>query len=150
LATGEHKATIVRRAVEGAVDHQVAATFLQQHPHATIYCDAAAAAELTRIATPWLLDEVEWTRELEVRAVVWLSQTVGKAMLKLTAHDYAEHHLSSLLARHGEVGVVNGKVFNMLGAKIRGRSKCRRGRRSSASRRTPMTTSSRPAGSSAS
>lgn len=127
LATGEHKAGIVKRAVEGAVDHQVAATFLQQHPHATVFCDAAAAAELTRIATPWLLDEVEWTRELEVRAVVWLAQTVGKAVLKLTAHDYAEHHLSSLLARHGEVGVVNGMVFNILGAKIRGRSKLPKG-----------------------
>src|SRR6476469_849873 len=29
LATGEHKAAIVRRAVEGEVDHEVAATFLQ-------------------------------------------------------------------------------------------------------------------------
>lgn len=129
LATGEHKAGIVQRAVEGPVDHQVAATFLQQHPQATIYCDAAAAAELTRVATPWLLDEVEWTPELEIRAVTWLAQTVGKAILKLTEHDYAEHHLSSLLARHGQVGVVNGKVFNVLGAKIRGRSKLPRGQR---------------------
>src|SRR6185312_5417873 len=31
LATGEHKAHIVRRAVEGEVDHEVAATFLQRH-----------------------------------------------------------------------------------------------------------------------
>lgn len=123
LATGEHKAGIVRRAVEGEVDHQVAATFLQRHPHATVYCDAAAAAELTRVATPWLLDEVEWTRDLAVRAVAWLAQRTGKAILKLTEHDYAEHHLSSLLARHGAVGVVNGLVFNVLGAKIRGRSK---------------------------
>jgi glucosamine-6-phosphate deaminase len=129
LATGEHKAGIVRRAVEGAVDHQVAATFLQQHPHAVVYCDAAAAAELTRVATPWLLDEVEWTPELELRAVVWLARTVGKAILKLTEHDYAEHHLGSLLARHGAVGVVNGLVFNVLGAKIRGRSKLPKGQR---------------------
>lgn len=129
LATGEHKAGIVRRAVEGAVDHQVAATFLQQHPHAVVYCDAAAAAELTRVATPWLLDEVEWTPELELRAVVWLARTVGKAILKLTEADYAEHHLGSLLARHGAVGVVNGLVFNVLGAKIRGRSKLPKGQR---------------------
>ncbi|MDX2207759.1 MAG: glucosamine-6-phosphate deaminase [Gemmatimonadales bacterium] len=129
LATGEHKAGIVRRAVEGAVDHQVAATFLQQHPHAVVYCDQAAAAELTRVATPWLLDEVEWTPAMEVRAVVWLAQTVGKAILKLTEADYAEHHLGSLLARHGAVGVVNGMVFNVLGAKIRGRSKLPREKR---------------------
>src|SRR6185503_5045796 len=60
LATGEHKAYIVRRAVEGEVDTDVAATFLQRHPDTTCYLDGAAAAELTRVATPWLVDEVEW------------------------------------------------------------------------------------------
>ncbi|MES1259907.1 MAG: glucosamine-6-phosphate deaminase, partial [Gemmatimonadota bacterium] len=108
LATGEHKSGIVRRAVEGGVDHAVAATFLQRHPNATFYCDAAAAAELTRIATPWLVDEVEWTAPLEVRAVVWLSQLAKKAILKLTERDYGTHHLGSLLSRHGQAGVVNG------------------------------------------
>ena len=66
IATGEHKAAIVRRAVEGEPDLEVAATFLQQHPNTTFYVDPAAAAELTRIRTPWLLDEVQWTRELEI------------------------------------------------------------------------------------
>ena len=61
LATGEHKSRIVRRAVEGEIDHEVAATFLQQHADVTVYCDPAAAAALTRVATPWLVDEVEWT-----------------------------------------------------------------------------------------
>ena len=83
---------------------------------------ARPAAELTRIATPWLLDEVEWTPELMVRAVVWLSQQAGKAILKLTQRDYAEHRLSSLVARYGSPGAVNGEVFNALGAKIRGKS----------------------------
>ncbi|MES2124984.1 MAG: glucosamine-6-phosphate deaminase [Gemmatimonadota bacterium] len=129
LATGEHKAGIIRRAVEGEVDHQVAATFLQRHPGTTIYCDSAAAADLTRIATPWLVDEVAWTPELELRAVVWLSLTVGRAVLKLTESDYVEHHLAPLLARHGAPGVVNGLVFNALGAKIRGRSKLPRAKR---------------------
>lgn len=123
LATGEHKAGIIRRAVEGDIDHQVAATFLQRHPGVTVYCDTAAAAELTRIATPWLVDEVAWTTDLAIRAVTWLSLTVGRAILKLTEHDYVEHHLASLLALYGAPGVVNGLVFNALGAKIRGRSK---------------------------
>ena len=123
LATGEHKAAIVRRAVEGEVDHEVAATFLQQHGNTTFYLDRAAAAELTRVATPWLLGAVEWTPALVVRAVVWLSHQTGKAILKLTQRDYAEHHLSSLVARYGTPGSLNGEVFNALGAKIRGRSK---------------------------
>jgi len=123
LATGEHKAAIVRRAVEGEVDHQVPATFLQRHGAATFYCDTAAAADLTRIATPWLVDEVQWTPELEVRAVIWLAETTGRAILKLSEGDYTEHHLGSLLARHGEAGTVNGKVFWSLNDRIRGRAK---------------------------
>ena len=129
LATGEHKAAIVRRSVEGEIDMEVAATFLQQHPNTTFYTDRAAAADLTRFATPWLLDEVQWTPELSVRAVVWLSQQTGKAILKLTQRDYAEHKLSSLVARFGSPGTANGEVFNMLGAKIRGKSKLPRGAR---------------------
>jgi glucosamine-6-phosphate deaminase len=129
LATGEHKAAIVRRAVEGDVDYEVAATFLQQHPHTTFYIDRPAAAALTREATPWLLGAVEWTPDLVIRAVVWLSHRAGKAILKLTQHDYAEHRLSSLVARHGAPGVLNGLVFNALGAKIRGRSKLPRDQR---------------------
>jgi glucosamine-6-phosphate isomerase len=78
IATGEHKAPIVRRAVEGEVDLEVAATFLQRHPNTTFYVDAAAAADLTRVATPWLLDEVRWTPELTVRAVTWLSLATGQ------------------------------------------------------------------------
>jgi glucosamine-6-phosphate deaminase len=129
LATGEHKAAIVRRAVEGEVDHEVAATFLQLHPHTTFYVDRAAAAALTREATPWLLGAVEWSPELVVRAVVWLSHRAGKAILKLTHTDYAEHRLSSLVAQHGTPGALNGLVFNALGAKIRGRSKLPRDQR---------------------
>jgi glucosamine-6-phosphate deaminase len=129
IATGEHKAPIVRRAVEGEVDLEVAATFLQRHPNTTFYVDDAAAADLTRVATPWLLDEVKWTPELTVRAVTWLSLATGKGVLKLTQRDYADHRLSSLVARHGSPGAVNGLVFNTLGAKIRGKSKLPAGRR---------------------
>jgi glucosamine-6-phosphate deaminase len=129
LATGEHKASIVRRAVEGDVDVEVAATFLQSHANTTFYVDRAAAADLTRIATPWLLDEVQWSEPLMVRAVVWLSQQTGKGILKLTQRDYADHKMSSLVARHGSPGAVNGLVFNILGAKIRGKSKLPSGKR---------------------
>src|SRR5207245_11165761 len=57
------------------------------------------------------------------RAVVWLAEQVGKAVLKLTARDYSENHLSPLLAKYGAPGPVNGIVFNRLRAKIRARSR---------------------------
>ena len=129
IATGEHKSSIVKRAVEGDIDVEVAATFLQRHPNTTFYVDHSAAAELTRIKTPWMIDEVQWTQELIVRAVIWLSQHTGKAILKLTQRDYADARMSSLVAKFGSPGEVNGKVFNVLGAKIRGKSKLPIGRK---------------------
>ncbi len=129
VATGEHKAAIVRRSVEGEPDPDVAATYLQDHPNATFYLDPAAAAELTRIKTPWVVGEVAWSRKLEIEAVIWLSQTTGKSILKLDPEDYREHHLSALLARYGSAGPLNGEVFNALISKIRGRSKLPQGKR---------------------
>lgn len=129
IATGEHKAAIVRRAVEGDVSRDVAATWLQEHPSARVWLDDAAAAELTRIRTPWIVGEVRWTRPLEIRAVIWLSQETGKSVLKLDSTDYREHHLSPLLARYGSPGPLNGEVFNALISKVRGRSKLPAGRR---------------------
>jgi glucosamine-6-phosphate deaminase len=129
IATGEHKAAIVKRAVEGEIDRSVAATYLQQHPHAAVYLDPAAAADLTRVETPWLLHEIEWTPTLAVVAVVWLAQVTGKSVLKLDDAAYRDHHLGTLLTRYGSSGALNGVVFNTLGAKIRGRSKLPRGKR---------------------
>jgi glucosamine-6-phosphate deaminase len=129
LATGEHKAAIVRRAIEGEVDLEVAATFLQRHGNCTFFIDRAAAADLTRVATPWLIDAVEWDDALAERAVVWLSLTRKRAILKLTQSDYAERQLSSLVSHYGSPGAVNGLVFNRLAARIRGRSRLPRGAR---------------------
>ena len=129
VATGEHKAEIIRRAVEGEPDPDVAATYLQRHRNAVFYVDFAAAADLTRVRTPWVIGEVKWTREKEIDAVIWLSETTKKSVLKLDENDYREHHLSSLLARYGKAGPLNGTVFNALIAKIRGRSKLPAGKR---------------------
>jgi glucosamine-6-phosphate deaminase len=44
LATGEHKASIAQRSIEGDVSPTVAATFLQRHSNTTVYLDLPAAA----------------------------------------------------------------------------------------------------------
>jgi glucosamine-6-phosphate deaminase len=129
IATGEHKAAIVKRAVEGEIDPDVAATYLQEHPRATVYVDRAAAGDLTRIKTPWVVGAVTWTRPLEIEAVIWLSQKTRKSILRLDNMDYREHHLSSLLARYGKAGPLNGEVFNSLLTKIRGKSRLPSGKR---------------------
>jgi glucosamine-6-phosphate deaminase len=129
LAVGEHKAEVICRAVEGEIHADVAATYLQEHPDATVYLDPAAAAALTRVRAPWLVGDVEWTADSELDAVLWLSERTGKPILHLATNDYREHHLASLTARHGSAGPLNGRVFNDLIAKIRGRSKLPSGER---------------------
>src|SRR5256885_630227 len=123
LATGEHKTGIVARAVEGEISTDVAATFLQRHQSVTCYLDLPAAAELTRIKTPWILEGIDWTPAMVERSVVWLAERANKAVLKLSARDYAEHQLSPLLARAGSAGPINGQAFNRLRDQIRGRAK---------------------------
>lgn len=129
LALGEHKAAVIKRAVEGEVHPDVAATYLQTHPDATVYVDPPAGAALTRVATPWLVGEVEWTPRRETEAVIWLSQRVGQSILRLSTKDYRDNRLSSLLARYGSAGPLNGEVFNRLISKIRGKSKLPVGRK---------------------
>ena len=121
LAFGEGKASIIRRAVEGEVSPLVAASFLQEHPNAQVYLDHAAAAGLTRIDTPWLLDtHVDWDAGLIRRAAIWLARQTGKALLKLTDEDYNEHHLQGLLADHGPAYNINLNVFRAMQRTITG------------------------------
>ena len=50
LAVGSHKATIVAKAVDGPVIHEVPASFLQEHPNASVYLDRTAAEGLRRVS----------------------------------------------------------------------------------------------------
>ena len=96
MAFGEHKAPIGRLAIEGEVTLQVAASFLQEHPAASIYLDEAAAAALTRMSTPWQLGPCQWDELLECQAVIWLARKLKKPILKLTDEDYSENGLAEL------------------------------------------------------
>lgn len=109
LAFGEHKAKIVRRAVEGEISQNVSASFLQQHPSAHVVLDPAAAADLTRFRAPWTLGPVErfglaWDERMTRKATIWLARELNKPILKLTNEDYNEHGLQELLANRVEVG----------------------------------------------
>lgn len=100
MALGEHKAPVVRRAVEGEITEEVSASFLQKHRQAVFIIDEAAASELTAVKTPWMVGPVNWTAELEKRAIIGLAESTGKPLLKLNSEDFMEHHLHDLL-RHG-------------------------------------------------
>jgi glucosamine-6-phosphate deaminase len=118
MAFGEHKAEIVRGAVEGEMTDAIAASFLQKHADTTFILDQAAAAELTSIRCPWVLGPVTWTPELIRRALIWLSLTVGKALLKLSDDDFREHHLYELLREHGPAQILGRRVFDAMMATL--------------------------------
>lgn len=121
MAWGEGKARIIREAVEGAVRDSVPATYLQNHPNANIVVDRAAAAELTREKTPWLVRECDWKDEyLLKRAVIWLAQFEKKPILKLTARDYTENGMADLITEHDTAYNINIKVFNEIRHTITG------------------------------
>lgn len=118
LAFGEHKAAIIRRAVEGEINPSVAASFLQQHPSVQLMLDPAAAAELTRVKTPWLLGAVEqfglsWDARTTRKAVIWLAGVVKKPILKLRDEDYNEHGLQDLLTSRGGRGGKHGGAYDI-------------------------------------
>lgn len=112
MAWGQHKADVVRTAIEGDVSSHVTASFLQEHPDATFVLDAAAAGSLTRFRTPWQLGPLEeqglaWDERMTRRAILWLSQLRQKPILKLTDDDYNEAGLQDLLRAHGSAYEAN-------------------------------------------
>ncbi|MCZ2472609.1 glucosamine-6-phosphate deaminase [Aquirufa ecclesiirivi] len=120
LAWGEHKAESVARAVEGPVTSDIPASYLQQHNNATFILDETAAAALTRIKTPWVVDSVIWDRKMIKKAVTHLALQLDKPVLKLTSKDYNEHGLSELLSLYGQAYDINIEVFNYLQHTITG------------------------------
>ncbi len=120
MAWGEGKAKIVRSMVEGPETDQIPATFLQRHRKVSVILDVAAASELTRIKTPWLVTECEWTSAMIRKAVVWLCQHLNKPILKLVDRDYNDFGMGDLLNIHGSAYDLNIKVFNELQHTITG------------------------------
>ena len=120
VAYGEGKAPIIRHAVEGEVTERIPATFLQHHPHATVFLDASAASDLRRCRQPWTLGAVTWNDRTIRKAVIGLARQLNRPILKLTDEDYNEHHLQELLAEHGPAYNINIKVFRSMQRTITG------------------------------
>ncbi len=114
------KASIISKSVEGHVTEQIPASILQQHNDCTFVVDEAAGQDLTRIKSPWLTGEVEWTPKTIKRAVVNMSLKTGKPVLSLTNHDYNESGLGDLLVEKGDSYDINLQVYYMLRDSITG------------------------------
>jgi glucosamine-6-phosphate deaminase len=114
IAQGEHKAGVIREAAEGPTTPRVPATYLRDHGDATLLLDSAAASKLTATTTPWVLGKIEWTDALIKRAMLWLCEQSGKALLKLDDDDFRKHNLHQLLRHHGPAQSVAHRVFRWM------------------------------------
>jgi glucosamine-6-phosphate deaminase len=114
IAQGEHKAGVIRETAEGPVSQRVPATCLREHGDASLWLDSAAAGKLTAVANPWAVGDVGWTDALIKRAVLWLCEKSGKALLKLDDDDFRQHGLHQLLRLHGPAQSVAHRVFRWM------------------------------------
>ncbi len=119
LAWGQNKAEAIKKAIEGKVDTNIPASFLQNHKNVTFVLDRTSAFNLTRIRSPWKVGSCIWTKELKSKAVVWLCKNTNKSILNLTESDYNENNLSELLI-HQSPYDINLEVFNKISRTITG------------------------------
>ncbi len=120
MAWGENKAPVMQKAVEGDDTEHVPASLLQNHDDVTFVIDELAASQLTRIKSPWLTGDCEWTPKMIKKAVVNMALKLNKPVLSLTNTDYNEYGLSDLLVEKGDAYEINLQVYYMLRDSITG------------------------------
>ena len=94
MAWGSYKAEIIQKAVEGEISDNIPTTYLQNHKNTTLILDNEAASELTRIKSPWLVNNLDWNNENRFKAIAWLCKKTKKSILKLTDEDYNQNGMS--------------------------------------------------------
>ena len=114
MAWNKKKAPIIKKAVEGEVSSDIPATYLQLSQNVEFIVDEDAASLLTRFDKPWLTHDIEWDESITKKAVVWLSQKLGKPILKLTDDDYNTHGMDKLVTEKGPAYNMNIKIFNSI------------------------------------
>jgi len=120
MAWGPGKAKIIQKAAEGKITERIPASYLQQHSNTTFYLDEAAAAELMKIKTPWLVGPITWDDATIKKAVCMLALKLEKPILKLTSSDYNDNGLGDLITQKGSAYDINISVFNKLQNTITG------------------------------
>lgn len=120
MAWSKKKAPIIKKAVEGEMSGDVPATYLQLSDNVEFVLDNDAASSLTRFDTPWLVKDCAWDTAQVKKAVIWLSNTVNKPILKLTDEDYNNHGMAQLATEKGPAYNINIDIFNKIQHTITG------------------------------
>jgi glucosamine-6-phosphate deaminase len=125
MAFGEHKAPVVRRAVEG----EMTTRWRRASSSSTAWrgwCSTRPRRRADAVQDPVAHRAPGRRRAVVGRpragppAVIWLAGAVAKPILKLTDEDYNEHGLGELLAARGGAYEINIEVFKTLQKTING------------------------------
>ena len=120
VAFSEGKRFVVKRAIEGDLNEEIPATFLQKHSDVICVIDKAASDLLMRYQSPWMVKGhkeplIYFDDYLKKKAVVWLSLKLNKPITKLTEEDYEKNHLISLLEQEkGRFNDLNNFVLSTI------------------------------------
>jgi glucosamine-6-phosphate deaminase len=114
IALGESKSGIIRETLEDDVTARNPASYLHDHEDASVLIDLAAAKGLSAVTTPWLVGAIDWDESMIKRAVIWLCEQSGKALLKLDDNDFRQHNLHHLLRHHGPAPALAHRVFHWM------------------------------------
>ncbi len=127
IASGEHKAPIIKEAVEGRVNPYVPASILQTHPNTVFILEHGAASRLSRNMSPWLFFNVNWSMERQKaklgenhidNALIWLSVKLNKPLSQLDIEDFKNNFLSNLIKFYGDKSDLIKEVIERTEQKI--------------------------------
>jgi glucosamine-6-phosphate deaminase len=86
MATGTHKAPIVREAMEDKITSKVPASLLRRHDNVQWFLDEAAASDLVEYSRPWRAANADFSDEkLLRRTLLTVSHTTHKPLAQLSA-----------------------------------------------------------------
>eukprot|EP00762_Andalucia_godoyi_P003662 ANDGO_00737.mRNA.1 Putative glucosamine-6-phosphate deaminase-like protein BT_0258 len=116
MATGESKASVIKRSVEEPVNpDELPAAILQQHTNCQFYIDAGAAERLTRTVTPWrVFRDFDITKSVRnmILATQALCKKTGKPLFSLRREDFEEERLH--LPASSSADAITEEVYNAL------------------------------------
>jgi len=126
LASGEHKASSVKEALEGEITNLVPASILQKHPNTIFILDRGAASKLKRTVMPWLYSKVDWTFELKKalgkeenlleKALTLTAIELKKRIIELNVEDLKYMKLEELASYN--LDFLKQNVISILESKI--------------------------------
>ena len=128
MAWGENKADIVQKTIEGPTTIDIPATLLADHKDFVMYIDRPASAKLSRFVKPWTIrgdvedPEITFDEFWALKAVVWMSTSINKPILRLTYEDYEDNSLASLVTTVGnsKAEAVNLYAYKLIEGKVTG------------------------------